>query len=213
MLCSIAVIADPCLEDNGMQSGEQVQTFPHEKHLSLDDIIAIFTETTIYNAIRERKDLKLPYLAAASGHRLNPAQHRVLPPEAALRYEMFRRHFLPQLTGNNMRLLGICTNAVDILEAVHNDMLVEALLNGNHESNNIEPAALVRFFSFVPPEFVSLLREREIAALVILEDFIELFSMVDRRWFLRNWVSNALDIVRASIGPHGANRLAQLKRV
>jgi hypothetical protein len=87
---------------------------------------------------------------------------------------------------------------------VHSDALRVAANNALLDTSfHVDPLYLMKWAATVSSDFITLLRCRHTAALVIMGEFASIFELVGEKWFLENWVSNVLNAVRAIVARPG----------
>ncbi|EHK43281.1 hypothetical protein TRIATDRAFT_285904 [Trichoderma atroviride IMI 206040] len=194
-ILSLAAVSDNALRD------EERHT---EMQTSIDDIMAVVTVIRGIHAIvrpahLRRRLMNSPYVILLTGHSpLSSSQRASLPAHVPSRYQMLRDECLKDLIApNDHEVYKLCTEAIDLLEKVHRDVFSVKPLE------DAEFSYLVKWIALVPSGFVTLIRERHAAALVILGDFAVIFKWLENIWFLKNWAANALRAIREATSPAG----------
>jgi hypothetical protein len=72
---------------------------------------------------------------------------------------------------------------------------------------DLNPAYLVKWFALVSAEFITMLRQNNTAALIIVGEFFALMTLLDGSWFAKNTSGNALKAIQKVIEPQGLNWL------
>jgi hypothetical protein len=89
---------------------------------------------------------------------------------------------------------SLCVQALSELGTIFKD--VYFLLP---HTSDMETGLILKWATLIPSEFVSLLRRRHPAALILLAYFVVMFRLLDSRWYLNRWSDRALVAVKAAI--------------
>jgi hypothetical protein len=202
----IAFLSLATLSDNALpKEGNPVSSDDGFK-----DVLALSTMLrgvpTILQGSRDRNRFKdSPYGIVMSVYKHIRSGTLYLPASTRSRYELLRTDCLSDLVAaGNINETAICRKAIDDLEVVHNDAVRNATGNALPDMLlHVDPLYLMKWAAIVSSDFITLLHSRHTAALVIMGEFASLFELVGKKWFLKNWVNNVLDIIRAIIAQPG----------
>ena len=139
-------------------------------------------------------------LKILSTDRLDDPDAYALPPATAQQFTFLRTSILPTLTSSSPDALRVATAALDGLELVYKNCL---FLHPHLPRAKLEVGVTLRWMSLVPVEFMTLLKQRDTAALVLLAHFVVLFTHLDDVWFLQGWCEHALEKIEKIVGERG----------
>ncbi len=103
----------------------------------------------------------------------------------------------------------LCVSAIDELEYIHREAislleekkkLSEASDTQKGASTDPDIGWFLKWTALVSHGFLSLLRRRSPASLVILAQFAAICGQAEHQWYLRNWVSNAIAAIEYALG-------------
>jgi hypothetical protein len=89
--------------------------------------------------------------------------------------------------------ISACTVALTELEKIFKDIM---FLRTDTE---LEMGVIVKWMPAVPGEFITLIRSRDPAALVLLAHFVILFELLRTRWYVQDWSSRAFLAVKCAL--------------
>ncbi|KAH7139941.1 hypothetical protein B0J13DRAFT_69143 [Dactylonectria estremocensis] len=199
-LLGLATISDNALPNEDISS---------KGHPAFTDIISIFTIIRGLEAFLEHGTpmqhtiINSHYRVAIIGHTSIDARDFELPSKVQLRYRQLMTDCLDSLLANDKSAKQTCLEAIGCLQSIHRELLFLVSKYDSDEEVNLEPAYVVKWFALVSPQFVTMLRQKKAAALVILGDFFSLFGLLENRWFLKNASINALSAIREVIDMRG----------
>jgi hypothetical protein len=202
----IAFLSLAALSDNALPKEDNQAT--NEDRFK--DILALFTVLRgvlpILEGNPDRDRFKSgPYGIVMSVYKHLPSGTLCLPASARSRYQLLRVDCLSDLVAAEaISEIAVCRRAIDDLEIVHSDALRVAANNALLDTSfHVDPLYLMKWAATVSSDFITLLRCRHTAALVIMGEFASIFELVGEKWFLENWVSNVLNAVRAIVARPG----------
>lgn len=203
ILLGLASVSDNALpKENGSENKPTVA-----------DIVSIFTTVKGLDAILKdgtitRHDIiNSRHKVVLTGHTIVDAQTFDLPVDIQLRYQELTTECLDSLLTGDESAQQTCIEAIDTLRGIHRELLFLVSRPGYDADVDLEPGYLVKWFALVSPEFITMLRREESAALVILSDFFSLLGLIENRWYLKNAASNALSAIQMVIDARGLHWL------
>ncbi|KAF5591737.1 c6 zinc finger [Fusarium pseudocircinatum] len=174
---------------------------------SVADIISIFTTvkgiTTMMaddTPIR-RGVINSPYAVCTTGYEIPEAQTAEMPIAVQLRYQNLSTTCLYTLLSGKESEIEACRNALDLLYRTHQELIFILSRKGYDLSVDVDPSYLVRWIARVSAEFMTILRQNNTAALIIVAEFFTLMALLDSTWFAKNISVNALNAIRKIIKP------------
>ncbi|CAJ0546496.1 Ff.00g011230.m01.CDS01 [Fusarium sp. VM40] len=202
ILLGLASVSDNALsKENGSS----------ENKPTVADIVSIFTAVKGLDAILKhgtitRHDIiNSRHRVVLTGHTIVDAQTFDLPADIQLRYQELTTECLDS-TGDESAQKA-CIEAIDLLRGIHRELLFLVSRPGYNADIDLAPGYLVKWFASVSPEFITMLRREESAALIILSDFFSLLGLIENRWYLKNAASNALSAIQLVIDARGLHWL------
>ncbi|KAI0098086.1 hypothetical protein GGR51DRAFT_539174 [Nemania sp. FL0031] len=200
----LAMLSLATLSDNGPPKDLDNRNEP-----AFDSIIALFAVIRGANAVLKvdpvwQQIMSSPYSIIISMHMTSRSESFLLPAHLQRRYLLLKTDCLDSLlVDDDLSVRKVLEEAIDRMESLHRDILYITSEMGPSKDVDVEPSHLLQWIALVPSEFVSLLRQKDTAALVIFSGLVVLFRLVDNRWFLKNWPVNVLDIIRGVMDPRG----------
>ncbi|KIL93685.1 hypothetical protein FAVG1_02245 [Fusarium avenaceum] len=165
-----------------------------ENKPTVADIVSIFTAVKGLDAILKdgtitRHDIiNSRHKVVLTGHTIVDAQTFDLPVDIQLRYQELTTECLDSLLAGDESAQQTCIEAIATLRGIHRELLFLVSRPGYDVDVDLEPGYLVKWFALVSPEFITMLRREESAALIILSDFFSLLGLIENRCLV--WVSS-----------------------
>jgi hypothetical protein len=132
-----------------------------------------------------------------------------LPEEVQSRFDTLKHEIVPSLVTDVTANLVVCLAALDQLVEIYKEIQFysPSSVNSTNEPAKhpveLEIGILLKWTTNVPAEFLTLLRQKHTAALIILAHFVITMMSLGDRWFCRNWSENALQMIKEVIDPSG----------
>ncbi|KAF1967796.1 hypothetical protein BU23DRAFT_378434, partial [Bimuria novae-zelandiae CBS 107.79] len=136
-------------------------------------------------------------LRILSTDKLDDPDAYALPPNVARQFSALRDTILPALNSPESATLRTSMEALDGLELVYKNIL---FLHPHLPRSKLEVGVALRWMSLVPVEFMTSLKHRDTASLVLLAHFIVLFANFSNVWFLQGWCEHALARIETIVG-------------
>ncbi|KAJ8132681.1 hypothetical protein O1611_g943 [Lasiodiplodia mahajangana] len=207
----LAMLSLATLSDNGPP-----KDLDNGNETAFDNIIALFAVIRGANAVVKfdpvwQQIMISPYSVIISMHRTSCSEGFLLPAHLQRRYRLLRTGCLDSLlAGNDLFSRKIFEEAINMMESLHRDILYITSEMSPSKDVDVGPSFLLQWIALVPSGFVSRLRQKDTAALVIFSGLVVLFRLVDNRWFSKNWSVNVLEVIRGVIDPRGLQWLDTL---
>ncbi|KAF5574380.1 C6 zinc finger-containing protein [Fusarium pseudoanthophilum] len=174
---------------------------------SVADIVSIFTTvkgiTTMMaddTPIR-RGVLNSPYAVCTAGYEIPEAQNTEMPMAMQLRYQKLSTTCLNTLLPGKESEIEACRNALDLLYKIHQELIFMMSRQDYDLNADIDPSYLVKWIARVSAEFMTMLRQNDTAALIIVGEFFTLMALLDGTWFAKSISVNALNAIKKVIKP------------
>ncbi|KAF5668254.1 C6 transcription factor [Fusarium denticulatum] len=184
---------------------------------SVADILSIFTTvkgiTTMMaddTPIR-RGVINSPYAVCTAGYEVPEAQNAEMPITVQLRYQSLRTSCLNALLPGKQSEIETCRNALEILSKIHQELIFIMSRQDYGPSLDVDPSYLIQWIARVSAEFMTMLRQSNTAALIIVGEFFTLMALLDGTWFAKNIWVNALNAIRKTLKPQELCWLRNIK--
>jgi hypothetical protein len=128
-------------------------------------------------------------LKILSTDKLEDPDAYTLPPHIEQQFSALRERIIPSLSSSDPVALQTCLDALDGLELVYKNCF---FLHPHLPRSKLEIGVALRWMSLVPAEFMTLLKQRNPMALILLAHFIVLFTHFGDEWFLQGWCEHAM---------------------
>jgi hypothetical protein len=201
----MTLLASASLSKN-VEPGEDFSGFIYEWHF--EKLIEMFVLTRIRDVLlpkweflsQSRFSIALQgYSAAQMGY--------CLPIDLKTHYVELQNEMTPALTTEaDKDIRDICTQAINSLELMNRDICYYSSCAEGDEKE-VDPVAhwemtvVTKWFAMVPAGFVSLVRTKFTAAMIVLAHVVILYKPLERVWLYVDWSRNALDAIRATVSP------------
>lgn len=174
---------------------------------SFNDIIGVFSLTRGVKEVLSPAATWLstgPISVMFHNWRLDSYDDVHLPEDIQSRFDTLRNETIPSLVLDPGSNLEPCLVALQSLEQCYKDVFFYPLSHDtSKESKEVELGVVLKWTTEVPAAYLSLVRERHTAALIILGHFVITVKSLGERWFSTNWSENALELVKEAIDPSG----------
>ncbi|KAI1016696.1 hypothetical protein LB504_007123 [Fusarium proliferatum] len=205
MATLVIIFALATVSDNALGNGDTLEGTGS----SVADIVSIFTTvkgvTTLMaddTPIR-RGVINSPYAVCTAGYEIPEAQTAEMPITVQLRYQNLRTSCLNTLLPGKESEMEACRNALDLLYKTHQELFFTMSSQDYDLKIDIDPSYLVKWIARVSAEFITMLRQNNTAALIIVGEFFTLMALLDGTWFAKNISVNALNAIKKVIKPQG----------
>ncbi|KAF9739751.1 hypothetical protein PMIN03_004661 [Paraphaeosphaeria minitans] len=135
-------------------------------------------------------------LRILSTDKLEDPDSHSLPPHIDQQFSALRQNIIPSLGSSDSVALQTCLDALDGLELVYK---ICYFLHPHLPRSKLEIGVALRWMSLVPAEFMTLLKQRNTMALILLAHFVVLFANFGDEWFLQGWCEQAMKSIEVIV--------------
>ncbi|KAJ4351283.1 uncharacterized protein N0V89_006622 [Didymosphaeria variabile] len=143
-------------------------------------------------------------LKILSTDKLEEPDNYSLPSYIDQQFSALRSTILPSLGSSDPAALQTSLDALDGLKLVYKNCL---FLHPHLPRSKLEIGVALGWMSLVPVEFITLLKQRDSMALVLLAHFVVLFANFEDVWFLQGWCEQAMASIENIMSEQGLEGL------
>lgn len=181
---------------------------PSRPQISIGDIVGFFLMT------RGVRDVLYPVSSWLTDPRLTCLLHKYtleeegnypLPEEMQSRFKLLNQDLLRAHTGHHDSSKEACHFALKELELIYRDVVhlpsqhPDSYSTDFTKRKDLELGHMMKWTTNVSVTFVNLIRDKNVASLVLVAYWVVLFRHVGEKWFLDGWVRNVMRLIKEAL--------------